>query len=75
MASYGIYRGQVTNSQDPAMKGRLQVLVPAFGTAASGWALPCREYKSTAVPPPGSDVWVMFEGGDVSHPVWVGCAS
>ena len=21
-----------------------------------------------------TEVWVMFEGGDPSHPVWMGCA-
>jgi hypothetical protein len=25
-----------------------------------------------AVPAPGSGVWIMFEGGDENHPVWLG---
>ena len=73
MAHYGIYRGSVLNTADPMMKGRIQVSVPAIAVAASGWALPCREYRSTALPPVGSVVWVMFEGGNPSNPVWLGC--
>ena len=26
------------------------------------------------VPVPGQTVWVMFEGGDIDHPVWMGVA-
>jgi phage gp45-like len=73
MAHYGIYRGNVVNTTDPTMKGRIQVSVPAVAAATNGWATPCREYGSTAVPRVGSMVWVMFEGGDPSHPVWMGC--
>jgi phage gp45-like len=72
MAYYGIYRGNVVNSADPSMKGRLQVNVPAVAGAAT-WALPCRDYGSTTNPPIGSTVWVMFEGGNLSNPVWMGC--
>ena len=73
MAHYGIYRGNVTNTADPLMKGRVLVIVPSVSAAASGWAMPCREYKSTAMPPVGSAVWVMFENGDLAYPVWMGC--
>jgi hypothetical protein len=73
MAYYGIYRGNVMNTADPLMKGRVQVSVPSVGAAVSSWATPCREYKSTAMPPVGSAVWVMFEGGNVASPVWMGC--
>jgi hypothetical protein len=73
VAHYGIYRGNVLNTADPMMKGRIQVRVPAIAVVASDWALPCREYRSTALPQVGSVVWVMFEGGDPSYPVWMGC--
>lgn len=73
MAYYGIYRGAVMNTADPLMNGRLQVTVPAIGAAATSWALPCRDFGITATPPIGTAVWVMFEGGDVSSPVWIGC--
>jgi hypothetical protein len=75
MAYYGIYRGSLMNTADPQMKGRVQVSVPSIGAAAGGWAAPCREFKSQAMPPVGSPVWVMFEGGDPASPVWMGCMS
>jgi phage gp45-like len=74
MAYFGIYRGTIMNTADPTMKGRVQVNVPAIAGAA-GWALPCREYGSMTKPPIGGAVWVMFEGGDIAHPVWMGCAN
>ena len=75
MAYYGIYRGSLMNTADPLMKGRVQVSVPVIGAVSGSWASPCREFKSTAVPPVGSTVWVMFEGGDAASPVWMGCMS
>jgi Type VI secretion system/phage-baseplate injector OB domain len=73
MAYHGLYRGSVLNTADPMMKGRVQVSVPTLAAAASGWAMPCRDYGSTTTPPVGTTVWVMFEGGNLSSPVWVGC--
>jgi hypothetical protein len=73
MAYYGIYRGSLINTADPQMKGRVQVNVPSVGTVATNWAAPCREYRSTAMPPIGTSVWVMFESGDPAYPVWMGC--
>ncbi len=47
------------------------------GTALS-WALPCVPYAGQevgffALPPPGAMVWIEFEGGDPSLPIWTGC--
>ena len=75
MAYYGIYRGSLMNTADPLMKGRVQVSVPAIGAAAATWAAPCREFKSNAMPPVGTPIWVMFEGGNLDQPVWMGCMS
>jgi len=72
MAFDGIYRGMVMNAADPLMKSRLQVNVPGIAVA-SGWAMPCREFNSTAMPPVGTAVWVMFEAGNPANPVWMGC--
>jgi len=43
----------------------------------SGWALPCAPYGGTqagffSVPPIGAGVWIEFEAGDVSRPIWTG---
>lgn len=75
MAHFGIYRGVVMNTGDPMAMGRLQVSVPSMLAGTTAWAMPCREFGAKKAPPIGTSVWVMFEGGDVSHPVWMGCAA
>lgn len=74
---FGIYRGIVTNNIDPLQLGRIAVNVPAvFGEDISAWALPCApsaDVRFFTVPPVGAYVWIEFEAGNVSFPVWVGC--
>jgi uncharacterized protein involved in type VI secretion and phage assembly len=76
---YGKYRGTVTDNGDPRKQGRIKVKVPEIlADVDSGWALPCAPYAGNktglyAVPPVGAGVWVEFEAGDVSRPIWVGC--
>ena len=75
---YGKHRGLVLDNQDPLNVGRLQASVPeVLGETPSGWALPCAPYAGTqcglfAIPPIGAGVWIEFEGGDVSRPIWTG---
>ena len=75
---YGKYRGTVLNNVDPMQTNRIQVQVPdVLGPGVSTWALPCVPFAGiqTGVfyfPPPGSSVWVEFEGGDTDFPIWVG---
>ncbi|WP_086606608.1 phage baseplate assembly protein V [Erythrobacter donghaensis] len=74
----GLYRGKVQNNIDPLMLGRLAVSVPGVpGASELSWALPCVPYAGSGVggfslPPIGADVWIMFEGGNSSDPVWMG---
>jgi uncharacterized protein involved in type VI secretion and phage assembly len=76
---YGLYRGVVTDNDDPATLGRVKAQVPAvFGEVESAWCMPCVPYAGPQVgvvflPEIGSGVWIEFEGGDVSYPIWVGC--
>lgn len=75
---FGKYRGLVVGTTDTEMRGRLQVQVPAVLGSASLWAEPCVPYAGDGVgflmlPEPGTGVWVEFEGGDPSYPIWVGC--
>jgi len=78
---YGKYRGKVAENtpKDPKRKGMIKVLVPeVFGGEVSNWAMPCAPYAGEGVgqflvPPVGSGVWVEFEAGDVSRPIWSGC--
>jgi uncharacterized protein involved in type VI secretion and phage assembly len=76
---YGKYRGTVTDNSDPRNQGRLKAKVPEIlGDVDSGWALPCAPYAGDqtglyTVPAVGAGVWLEFEAGDVSRPIWVGC--
>ncbi|WP_020672144.1 phage baseplate assembly protein V [Amycolatopsis nigrescens] len=75
----GKYRGTVVTNVDPMRQGRIQVRVPdVLGDATSSWAMPCFPMTGAqagvyTVPPVGAGVWVEFEQGDVSFPIWVGC--
>jgi hypothetical protein len=75
---YGKYRGIVVNNVDPLNLGRVMAMVPeVLGEIPSGWASACAPYAGPqaglfAVPPIGAGVWIEFEAGDVSRPIWVG---
>jgi uncharacterized protein involved in type VI secretion and phage assembly len=75
---YGLYRGIVTDNNDPSSLGRIKANVPSvLGDVESGWSMPCVPYAGDQVgiaflPEIGSGVWIAFEGGDVSYPVWLG---
>jgi uncharacterized protein involved in type VI secretion and phage assembly len=74
---YGKYRGAVTEIDDATL--RIKAKVPAvLGEQASGWCMPCVPYAGKSVgivflPEVGAGVWIEFEGGDVSYPIWSGC--
>ncbi len=74
---YGKYRGTVTDVDEKTL--RIKAKIPAvLGDQASGWCRPCVPYAGPNVgmaflPEVGAGVWIEFEGGDVSYPVWVGC--
>jgi uncharacterized protein involved in type VI secretion and phage assembly len=75
---FGKYRGTVVDNQDPTTRGRLKVRVPAVLAALEVWAMPCVPYAGDGVgflslPAADAGVWVEFEGGDPSFPIWVGC--
>jgi uncharacterized protein involved in type VI secretion and phage assembly len=76
---YGKYRGQVTDNSDPDNLGRVKAKVPRLlGDKETGWALPAFVYGGAkeqglfAVPDAGAGVWIEFEGGDLSYPIWTG---
>ncbi len=76
---YGKYRGVVVDNNDLlGQKGRLQVTVPAVLGDNPVWAMPCVPYAGPDVgfyflPPVDAGVWIEFEGGDPSYPIWTGC--
>jgi uncharacterized protein involved in type VI secretion and phage assembly len=72
---FGKYRGTVTDVGDD---GRIRARVPSvLGDQKTGWCLPCVPYAGADcgiafLPEVDSGVWIEFEGGDVSYPIWVG---
>lgn len=75
---FGKYRGMVVDNDDPTARGRLKVRVPAVLGALEIWAMPCVPYAGAGVgflslPAKDSGIWVEFEGGDPSFPIWTGC--
>jgi uncharacterized protein involved in type VI secretion and phage assembly len=73
---YGKYRGIVSAVDAATM--RIKAKVPSvLGETDSGWCMPCvpdagPQAGFAFLPEIGSGVWIEFEGGDVSYPIWVG---
>ncbi|WNI17612.1 phage baseplate assembly protein V [Actinacidiphila sp. ITFR-21] len=64
---YGTYSAIVVSAQDPQNRGRVRLQIPQImGTAVSGWAEPA----SIGSALPGDQVFVTFDGGDRSHPLY-----
>ena len=72
--SRDVYRANVDENHDPLRRGRLQVSVPDVGVTAcrAVGRPPPVPMVPLAFPAVGSTVWVQFEDGDRSRPVWVG---
>jgi hypothetical protein len=74
---FGKYRGIVKDNKDPTNRGRVKVYVPAVLGNLEMWALPCLPFTgenmgSYWIPEPEAGVWVEFEAGDPTFPIWVG---
>ncbi len=75
---YGKYRGTVTEVEE-AEAPRIKARVPAvLGEEQTVWCAPCVPYAGDQagiafLPEVGAGVWIEFEGGDVSYPIWAGC--
>ena len=75
---WGKYRGTVLDNIDPFEQGRLMCEVVALPGMLTNWALPCIPYAGLdqglfALPPIGANVWIEFENGNPSYPIWTGC--
>lgn len=76
---FGKYRGIVEDVDDPKSVGRIKAKVPSIygDEVISPWALPCAPYAGSGlgnymIPPVGAGVWIEFEAGDISQPIWSG---
>ncbi|MGW1261180.1 phage baseplate assembly protein V [Streptomyces drozdowiczii] len=64
---HGTYSAIVVSCQDPHNRGRVRLRIPQImGTAVSGWADPVTPGAAL----PGDQVYVAFDGGDRSRPVY-----
>ena len=74
---FGKYRGTVVDVDASTLQ--IKAEVPAVpGRRVTGWCMPCVPYAGPNVgiaflPEIGSGVWIEFEAGDVSFPIWSGC--
>jgi hypothetical protein len=74
---YGVYRGVVADTRDPLSKNRIRVQVPqVLSDQITGWAWPVVPITNGGAPMDaptvGDGVFISFEGGDPSFPLWVG---
>ena len=71
---WGKYRAEVLDIADPDKRGRIKVkcenLMP--DKPELGWAESCFMPGEFNLPRKGDFVWIEFEQGDISLPVWVG---
>jgi hypothetical protein len=76
---YGKYRGLVVDADDPEKFGRIRAQVPeVLGDQTSPWALPAVPFAGPDhgfifLPEENDGVWIEFEAGDPSRPIWTGC--
>ena len=76
---YGKYRGFVVDNADPDHVARLKLRVPSvLGTTELDWARPCLPFGGLKdqglfmIPEKEAQVWVEFEEGELSEPIWTG---
>jgi Type VI secretion system/phage-baseplate injector OB domain len=75
---FGKYRGIVRDVDDPLKLGRITARVPSvYGDQDSPWALPAVPFAGAAhglvlLPEVDDGVWIEFEAGDISRPIWTG---
>lgn len=76
---FGKYRAVVKSVEDPEKLGRIKVeCFEIYGDSLSPWAWPCAQYGGYTdngiffLPEIDSGVWIEFEQGYISNPIWSG---
>lgn len=75
---YGIYAAKVAENNDPEQMGRIKLIIPVLGTdqKVDVWARPMFAGSSSGglvwIPQVKDTVWVQFENGDPSKPLYSG---
>lgn len=74
---YAIYRGEVTDINDPDKRGRIKIKVPVISgeQPINKWAesvgiFAGENYGIINLPAVGEKVWVQFENGNPNYPLW-----
>lgn len=73
---YSIYRAIVVDNEDPKNMNRVEICCPAVMGGIMAWAYPKGQHGTTnggfkwLAPKVGDIVWVTFEYGDPTKPVW-----
>lgn len=76
---FGKYRGIVEQIGTADKLGLITATVPeVLGTEPTPWARPAVPFAGPqhgllALPEQGDGVWIEFEAGDLSKPIWTGC--
>jgi hypothetical protein len=76
---FGKYRGQVDTVGTGSELGLIKATVPeVLGTEVTPWARPAVPFAGAkhglvALPEKGDGVWIEFEAGNLSQPIWSGC--
>ena len=65
---FGLYRGIVTDNDDPAGLMRIRIRVPSVLGDLTPFAEPCVPPGVHSVPDVGTGVWIEFESGDPDFP-------
>ena len=69
----GKYRGIVTKTNDPGMRGRVKAICKwPFGDVELNWADACMPPGFFFIPKLGDGVWIEFEEGNAIQPIWTG---
>jgi uncharacterized protein involved in type VI secretion and phage assembly len=76
---FGKYRGVVTDANDPEKMGRIRVRAKSiYGDVESPWCVPVvpfagKDHGLLLLPKKGDGVFIEFEAGNTSRPLWTGC--
>jgi uncharacterized protein involved in type VI secretion and phage assembly len=75
---FGKYRGKVSDVDDPEGLGRLRARMDIFEGEESPWAWPAVPFAGAGhglvlLPEVDDGVWIEYEAGDSSCPIWTGC--
>ena len=77
----GVYKATILDNKDPQKQNRVKVTLQFFNTPkgatqkplSTDWIKPMMSAGiTTPAPAIGQGVWVLFQAGDPSHPLWFG---